>query len=168
MTIRRPPPESLDVKLISSVLRALLVEAGREILLEDRAGDDIVSIPFDAAAAEDGLLPVFLVAGEAIWRDISGRGFDLKLERDLGALLSWRVEAIAAENFSTVLLAMMEAIAEAARLEGVMVLDLSRVFDEATARTEARKSLKPPGFAKRAAAQAIGGEGSPSSPSGDP
>ena len=166
MTIRRPPPESLDVKLISSVLRTLFVEAGREILLEDRVGDDIVSIPYDAAAAEDGLLPVFLVAGEAVWRDISGRGFELKLERDLGALLSWRVEAVEADNFSTVLLATMEAIAEAARPEGVMVLDLARVIDEATARTEARKSLPPPRLMRRPARRPGAAAGSPSSPAG--
>ena len=38
-----------------------------------------------------GFFPALLVAGEAIWRDITGGGFDLKLERDLGALLSWRI-----------------------------------------------------------------------------
>ena len=98
-------------------------------------------IPFDAAAAEDGLLPVFLVVGEAIWRDVTGGGFELKLKRDLGALLSWRIEAIDAETFSCVLLSVMEAIAQVARPEGVMVLDLAHVFDEATARTEARRRL---------------------------
>ena len=136
MTTETTPLKRLDVAWVSEVVRALLVEAGREILLED---GDLVPIPFDAAAAEDGLLPVFLVAGEAIWRDVSGRGFELKLKRDLGALLSWRIEAIEAENFSIVLLSMMEAIAEAAGPQGVMVCDLARVFDEATARTEARR-----------------------------
>jgi hypothetical protein len=84
---------------------------------------------------------VFLVAGEAIWRDATGRGFELKLKRDLGALMSWRIEAIRAEGFSAVLLSVMEAIAMVTRPDGVMVLDLARVFDEATARAEARKAL---------------------------
>ena len=141
MTVDTKEVKSLDVAWISQVVRALLVEAGRDVLLEDGPRQDLVPIPFDAAAAEDGLLPVFLVAGEAIWRDVSGRGFELKLKRDLGALLSWRIEAIEAENFSCVLLSMMEAIAQVARPEGVMALDLARVFDEATARTEARRSL---------------------------
>jgi hypothetical protein len=35
----------------------------------------------------------------------------------------------------------MEAIATVAGAHGVMVLDLARVFDEATARTEARKAM---------------------------
>ena len=135
------PLKTLDPAHVSRVLRALLVEADREILVEDGPRRDLVSIPFDAAAAEDGLLPVFLVAGEAIWRDATGRGFELKLKRDLGALMSWRIEAIRAEAFSAVLLSVMEAIATVARPDGVMVLDLSRVFDEATARSEARKAL---------------------------
>ena len=65
----------------------------------------------------------------------------MKLKRDLGALLSWRIEAIEAETFSCALLSVMEAIAQVAVPEGVMVLDLARVFDEATARTEARRML---------------------------
>ena len=135
------PLKTLDPAYVSRVLRALLIEAGREILVEDGPRRDLVKIPYDAAAAEDGLLPLFLVAGEAIWRDLTGRGFNLTLKRDLGALMSWRVEAIRAEAFSCVLLSVMEAIATVARPDGVMVLDLARVFDEATARTEARKAM---------------------------
>jgi hypothetical protein len=135
------PLKTLDPRHVSRVVRALLIEADREILVEDGPRRDLVKIPFDAAAAEDGLLPVFLVAGEAIWRDVSGRGFELTLKRDLGALMSWRVEAVRAEAFSCVLLSVMEAIATVAGAHGVMVLDLARVFDEATARTEARRAL---------------------------
>ena len=136
------PMKTLDPAYVSSVLRALLIEAGRDILVEDGPRRDLIRIPFDAAAAVDGLLPIFLVAGEAIWRDVTGRGFELTLERDLGALMSWRVDAIRAEAFSAVLLSVMEAIATVAGREGVMVLDLARVFDEATARIEARAALR--------------------------
>jgi hypothetical protein len=59
----------------------------------------------------------------------------------LGALLSWRIEAIEAESFSCVLLSVMEAIAQVARPNGVMALDLARVCEEATARTDARRML---------------------------
>jgi hypothetical protein len=135
------PLKTLDPAHVSRVVRALLIEADRDILIEDRPRRDLVSIPFDAAAAEDGILPVFLVAAEAIWHDVTGRGFDLTLKRDLGALMSWRIEAIRAEAFSCVILSVMEAIAAVAGAHGVMVLDLARVFDEVTARTEARKAI---------------------------
>ena len=139
-----------------------LIEADRDILVEDGPRRDLVSIPFDAAAAEDGLLPVFLVAAEAIWRDVTGRGFELRLKRDLGALMSWRIEAIRAEAFSCVLLSVMEAIAAVARPDGVMVLDLARVFDEATARTEARKAMAMIGAGIRAKGDRERAEGDPS------
>jgi hypothetical protein len=135
------PLRTLDPAFVSRVVRALLIEANREILVEDGPRHDLVSIPFDAAAAEDGLLPMFLIAGEAIWRDMTGRGFELGLQRDLGALMSWRIDAIRAEGFTCVLLSIMEALAMVAGPRGVMVLDLARVFDEATARAEARKAL---------------------------
>ena len=135
------PLRALNVGYVSQVVRALLNEAGRQILIEDGPRNDLVPVPFDAAAAEDGLLPVFLVAGEAMWRDVTGRGFELKLKRDPGALMSWRIEGIEAEAFSCVLLSIMEAIAQVAVPEGVMVVDLARVFDEATARTQARLRL---------------------------
>ena len=133
--------KTLKPAYVSRVVRELLIEADRDILVEDGPRRDLVRIPFDAAAAEDGLLPLFLVAGEAIWRDVTGRGFELGLKRDLGALMSWRIEAIRAEGFSRVLLSVMEAIAAVTGAHGVMVLDLARVFDEATARTEARKAI---------------------------
>jgi hypothetical protein len=133
--------KTLKPAYVSRVVRELLIEADRDILIEDGPRRDLVRIPFDAAAAEDGLLPLFLVAGEAIWRDVTGRGFELGLKRDLGALMSWRIEAIRAEGFSPVLLSVMEAIAAVTGAHGVMVLDLARVFDEATARTEARKAI---------------------------
>jgi hypothetical protein len=123
------PLRTLDPSFVSRVVRALLIEANREILVEDGPRRDLVSIPFDAAAAEDGLLPMFLIAGEAIWRDMTGRGFELG------------IEAIRAEGFTCVLLSIMEALAMVAGPRGVMVLDLARVFDEATARTEARRAL---------------------------
>jgi hypothetical protein len=135
------PLKTLKPAYVSRVVRELLIEADRDILVEDGPRRDLVRIPFDAAAAEDGLLPLFLVAGEAIWRDVTGRGFELRLKRDLGALMSWRIDAIRAEGFSPVLLAVMEAIAAVTGAHGVMVLDLARVFDEAMARTEARKAI---------------------------
>jgi hypothetical protein len=130
-----------DPAFVSRVMRALLVEAGRDVVVEDGPRRDRVHIPVDAAAAEDGLLPIFLVASEALWRDLTGRGFELTFKRDLHALMSWRVETIRAESFSSVLLSMMEAIAEVTRPDGVMALDLAQLFDEATARTKARKAL---------------------------
>ncbi|MCW2318616.1 hypothetical protein M2322_004185 [Rhodoblastus acidophilus] len=134
--------EGLDVAYVSEVVRLLLLDSGRDVLLEDRDGGEPIVIPADMAAAPDGLLPVFLSSGEAIALDAFGETFGLKLERDIGAFFSWRVEAIAAETFSEVLLATMEAIAQATTDQGIMVLEFPRVFDEAAARRQARRTGK--------------------------
>ena len=130
----------LDVGYVAAVMRQLLIAGARDILIEDGPSGTMARAAADTAAAPDGLLPVFLSAGEAVARDAFGVGFGLRLERDLGALFSWRVEAIGARTLSEVLLPTMEAIAEAATPQGIMVVDLSRVFNEASARAEARRT----------------------------
>ncbi|WP_294532807.1 hypothetical protein [uncultured Rhodoblastus sp.] len=132
--------KELDVAYVARVVRQLLEDAGRDVVLEDRAGGEMVVVPPDAAAAPDGLLPVFLSSGEALALDAFGEGFGLKLKRDFDALFSWRVESITATTFSEVLLSTMEALAQASTPRGIMVLDLARVFDEASARALARRA----------------------------
>ena len=67
----------------------------------------------ETAGAADGLLPVFLVAGEAVWREATGKGFALRVRPDPAALLGYRAEGIGAGTFCTVALGAMEAIAQA-------------------------------------------------------
>ncbi len=131
--------EGLDIDFVSGVLKQLLIDAGRPIILEDNANGAAVEIPLDSAGAADGLLPAFLFVGEALWRDATGDGFGLAIERDIGALLSWRVKKIGVRQFTSLLLSVMEAIAEAATPDGVMVLELARVFDEAMDRVRSRE-----------------------------
>jgi hypothetical protein len=130
----------LDIDFVGSVLTRLLEEGGRPIVLEDKAQGVEVEIPVDAAVAAHGLLPVFLFAGEALLRDATGGGFALELERDIHALLGWRVKRIGGASFTGVMLAVMEAIAEASTSRGIMVVELGRVFDEATARIRNRET----------------------------
>ena len=72
----------------------------------------------DAAAAEDGLSARLPRRGGGDLARRDGPGFRIELKRDLGALLSWRIEAIEADTFSCVLLSVMEAIAQSRSLRG--------------------------------------------------
>ena len=94
------------------------------------------------AAAPDGLLPVFLVAGEAIWRSAIGEGFGLKIERDEGALLGYRVAEIGTRSFTAVMLSMMVAVSQTARPEGIVLQELDPIWEEAMQRLEAEASAK--------------------------
>ena len=130
----------LDTGYISAVLKTLLSQAGVPIILEDKAGGQRVTVPFDSAVAVDGLLPVFLSAGAALWCDATGEAFGLKMEQDVGAYFNWRVKEIGPAKFSALMLAVMEAISHAATPEGIMVTELGRVFDDALARIKDREA----------------------------
>lgn len=127
---------TVDLADVAGVMEELLRRSDRPILLEGRR------VAIDCAAAADGLLPVFLVAGEALWREAMGEGLGLEIERDEGALLGYRVVGVGAKSFPAVMLAMMEAISQIARPEGIIVTELNEVWKEATARIDAMARVR--------------------------
>ncbi len=134
---------SLNIDYVSRVMEALLIDAGLQILLEDKASGAAVHVPVDSAVAADGLLPIFLSAGEALWRDATGETFGLRSEKDISAYFDWRVQEIEAARFSALILATMEALSQAATPQGIMAVELGRVFDDAIARIEDREGGSP-------------------------
>ncbi len=126
---------SLNIEQVEGVLERLLLRDGRPVLL---AGE---SVAVDCAVAADGLLPVFVITGEALWREIKGEGFALKTEPDEGALLGYKLVEIGTQSFTAVMLATMEALFQAAQPNGVIVEDLDRVWSSSTQRFEAARSL---------------------------
>jgi hypothetical protein len=127
----------VDVHEVSRTLEWLLVQSGRPIVLAAGDNGEFVKIAPDSAAAPDGLLPVFLVAAEAVWRECVGDGFGLDIIRDADALLGYRVVGIRMGLFASVMLAMMEALAQAVRSEQIVVGELDFVWKSALERIEA-------------------------------
>jgi len=126
---------SLDIGEVEGVLERLLLKEGRPVLL---AGE---SVALDCAVAADGLLPLFVIAGEALWREAKGEGFALKTEPDDGALLGYKLAEIGTRSFTAVMLATTEAMFQAARPNGIIVEDLGRVWSASTQRVEAAQSV---------------------------
>jgi hypothetical protein len=121
---------------IGRAMRALLAQDGKQVLLRDPISNTALTSPLDSVAAPAGLLPVFLVAGEAVWREASGKGFALDITRDPEALLGYRVNSLGAGSFSTIMLSVMEATAQVARPEALVVNDLSIVWKATTERID--------------------------------
>lgn len=118
----------VSVDAVGRTLEALLVREGRPVVYQDRAtGKELVVSPA-SAAAPDGLLPALVVAGEAVWREATGQGFALDVARDPAALLGYRLRAIRGGAFSTVMLSMMEAAAQAAQSGPIVVNELQAVW----------------------------------------
>lgn len=128
---------SVDLERVSGVWELLVRRSGRPIVARDYENGGFREVPADIAAAPDGLLPVFLVAGEAIWLEVTRGGFSLSVEADDRALIGYRVTGIGADCFTSVMLSMMEAVAQADRPEGIVVEELGTVWESAMERVKA-------------------------------
>ena len=134
---------AVNVESVSRTMEALLAREGRRIVYHDRVtGQDLVVSPPSAASAS-GLLPAFVVAGEAVWREATGKGFSLDIVRNPQALLGYRLRGIGAGHFATVMLATMEATAQVAEPSAIVVNELNTLWSAATDRIERQTRLSP-------------------------
>ena len=134
---------AVSVEWVSRTMEALLTQDGRSIVYRDGAtGHDLVVTPL-SAAAPSGLLPAFVVAGEAIWREATGNGFALDLVREPQALLGYRLRRIGAGHFATVMLATMEATAQVAGPSAIVINDLNALWSAARDRIDRRTRPSP-------------------------
>ena len=125
---------AVSVDSVSRTMEALLTQDGRSLVYRDGAtGHDLVVTPL-SAAAPSGLLPAFVVAGEAIWREATGNGCSLDIVREPQALLGYRLRRIGAGHFATVMLATMEATAQVAGPSAIVVNELNALWSAATDR----------------------------------
>ena len=112
---------AVSVEAVSKAMGALLEREGRTVIYQDRASGEDLAVTPASAAAPNGLLPALVVAGEAVWREATGQGFALDIVRDPAALLGYRLRAIRDGQFSTVMLATMEAAAQVAQPGAIVV-----------------------------------------------
>lgn len=104
---------AVDLPAVGRAVERWFIDAGTELQLRDRATGAVLPMPAKLAGDPCALLPVFLVAGEAVWREATGHGFGLRVRRDPAALLGYRVEGIGNGTFCTVMLSTMEAVVQA-------------------------------------------------------
>ena len=129
---------AVSVESVSRTLEALLTRGKRSVVYRDGAtGQDLVVSPL-SAASPSGLLPAFVVAGEAVWREATGNSFSLDIVPDPQALLGYRLRRIGAGHFATVMLATMEATAQVAGPKAIVVNDLNALSSAATDRIDHR------------------------------
>lgn len=102
----------VDLDLVSRMLSKLLAKRGKPILLTDRVSGEDLPLSWDEAASPRGLLPAFLVAGQSVWLEATGSGFGLEIVEQPKTLLGYAAHKIGGGCFSSVMLAMMEAIVQ--------------------------------------------------------
>jgi hypothetical protein len=136
--------EGVKVDLVEHTLERLLETSGKPIVLADRAAGKEEVIAPAIAAARDGLLPVFLLAGEAVWREATGRDFGIEVVPDREALLGYRAARIARGPFTAVMLSVMEATWQAEGPMAVVVNELGAVWRDTLERAAAANRAAAP------------------------
>jgi hypothetical protein len=139
----------VDVTAIGRTMQTLLERDGRPLHYEDPATHGTVTLSPLSAASPDGLLPALVVAGEAVWREATGNGFQLEIVHNPDALLGYGLRGIGAGTFTTVMLATMEATSQIARLDAFVINDLHVLWSAASERhdMQARPALEAVGRA---------------------
>lgn len=126
----------VDVGVVSETLERLFLQAGKPVVLVVQESGESVEVAPSTAAAPNGLLPVFLVAAEAIWRECMGYGFGLQIVRDEDGLLGYRVGAITTGLFSGVMLSIMEVVSQSISSGKIVVNRMDLVWRSALQRIE--------------------------------
>ncbi len=134
-------PRPVDVAKVSAVLEALLKENGKPVCIADLQTGEVQSVSPELAASPSGLLPMFLAAGDTVWREATGRRLAITQVPDPEALLGLRTDGIAPGPVAPVMLSMMEAIAQAERPDMLLVNDMNRNWRLATERMRRAKPL---------------------------
>jgi hypothetical protein len=134
---------TVDITLVSRTLQRLLEQSGRSILYDCRASRRTLSYAPDSAAAPTGLLPAFLSAGDAVWREATGQSLRVEITMDPNTVLGFAVRGIHAGTFATIMLSVMEAIEQAAQPSTLLVNDLARVWREAEDRISRTNPVRP-------------------------
>jgi hypothetical protein len=142
----------IDLGRVSAVLETLLRNSGKPVCITDLTTGEVQPVSPELAASSAGLLPLFLAAGDTVWRDTTGRRLGIKQVDDPQSLLGVRTESIGAGPITPVLLSVMEAIAQAERRDMLLVNDMSRNW--ATASDRMRRLRLRPAEAKPASSSA--------------
>jgi hypothetical protein len=133
----------VSVDAVGRTMRALLESDRRPIRYHDGATGTDIAVDAEIAASPAGFLAALVVAGEAVWRDVTGKGFALDIVRDPQALLGYRLRAIGAGNFATVMLATMEAIHQVAHPEAIPLNDFGALWSAVSERLEREMRTRP-------------------------
>jgi hypothetical protein len=118
----------VDLGAVSRTLQALLEQDGRTVSMLDRTTGAARPVSTELAASRDGLLPVFLVAADAVWRDVTDKSFGIELRREPRTLLGFQAQGVSGGPFSSLMLAMIEAIEQVARPGLVLVNDFDGLW----------------------------------------
>ena len=142
---------SVQIETVERTMRVLAEQSKLAFSYRDPTTGDRHILSPEALSSHVGYLPAIVSAGEAVWREATGKGFNLDIARDPEAMLGYRLRGIGDGSFSAVMLASMEALAQVSDTRHVHVSDLAAVADAALTRASA--AISGPGPVLRSGAR---------------
>lgn len=130
----------IGVERVAAVLR-VLIEQGKPVFIKDLTTGTEQPVSAELAASPAGLMPLFLAAGDTVWREATGRRLGIEQVDDPSSLLGMRTVRIEPGPAAPVLLSVMEAISQAERPDMLLANDLVRNWRAATERM--RRARRP-------------------------
>ncbi len=121
------------ITYLSEAFSQLFVMGRRPVLLRDADSWQPTEIsPFLASHAK-GLLPLFVMAGNAVWADLGETPFPVRMQDSARALAGIELVSVVPPdgNLTPLMLAMMEAISQVADQTGILVNELGPLIERA-------------------------------------
>lgn len=126
-------PARRAISGLSEAFHRLFIMGNRPVLMRDLDSwrEGRVS-PF-VASHPQGLLPLFVMAGNALWTDLGEPAFSVRVRDCARALTGIELVSVVSrtENLQSLMLAMMEAISQVAAPTGIKVNDLAPLIARA-------------------------------------
>jgi hypothetical protein len=118
----------VDLTAVERTMRVLAEDAPAPFVYHDPSNGERLALSPEAVSSPSGFLPAIVNAGEAVWREATGNGFELDIAPDQDALLGYRLQGIRAGSFATVMLSSMEAMHQVTGLEATVLNDLNALW----------------------------------------
>ena len=118
----------VDLDAVERTMRVLAERSPTPFVYQDPSNGERLVLSPEALVSRAGFLPAIVNAGEAVWREATGKGFELDVRRDPEALLGYRLRGIQAGSFATVMLSSMEAIHQVTGPQATVLSELNALW----------------------------------------
>ncbi len=136
--------EELDLKIISGTLRILLERIDKPVIYHCAVKKEDIRFKPEDAVTVNGLLPAFLTAADAVWHEATGRRFTLDVVTDPEASFGFVVRGARSSSFSTLMLSLMEVLAQIEQPDCLLLNELTTVWIGASRRSAAIGAFAAP------------------------
>jgi hypothetical protein len=117
-----------NLDALERAMHVLAAQSPVPFVYDDPANGERLVVSSALLASRRGYLPAIVNAGEALWREVTGKGFGLDIVRDAEALLGYRLRSVGAGSFALVMLSSMEAMRQVATPDAILVSELGAVW----------------------------------------